>query len=620
MRMNAYLAFVVLALVGSLGTFPGATSTTTPSRLHVKPFSPKVNTKAEVRVRSKTLQGYRPPFKIESADCVIKNVYRTEATGVTHVYLRQVVKGIEVGNGDLSINIDKQGHVVAYGNSFFQLRDKKLARRAQLWDGHQTAGFVKPSEALRVLADYIGQPLNAGAITLSSSESRKYVLKGVPFAVQDVTATQAYLQLAGDQLVPAWEYTLRMPHNYFHAHVSADGKQVLSLVDWVKDASYRAIKFGNNNPIDTPTELIDNPADKIASPHGWHDQGEKQFTTTIGNNVYAQENIATSSEWENNYRPDGGKGLKFDYAADLTKEPAESKDASITNLFYMNNILHDLFYRYGFDEPAGNFQENNWGKGGQGGDAVQANALDGSETNNADFTTPPDGQRPMMRMFIFTTVSPSRDGALGNDIITHEYGHGVSNRLTGGPANSDCLSEGQSAAMGEGISDFFAIWSQMKEEDTPAKDMIIGKYVTNTGIRTYPYSNNNGTNPLAFGHLNDPEWSDWHKSGEIWANTLYKMYWNLVTKLGFSKDMHSADLTKGNTLALRLVIDSLKIQPCNPSFLNARDAILQAEQQLTAGKHKCAIWSAFAKSGMGLNAKSDANGVVESFDMPSDCA
>lgn len=73
----------------------------------------------------------------------------------------------------------------------------------------------------------------------------------------------------------------------------------------------------------------------------------------------------------------------------------------MTNLFYWNNILHDVLYQYGFDEPAGNFQSNNYGNGGAQGDPVWADAQDRSNTNNARLATPPDGQDPRMEIFLF---------------------------------------------------------------------------------------------------------------------------------------------------------------------------------------------------------------------------
>jgi extracellular elastinolytic metalloproteinase len=143
--------------------------------------------------------------------------------------------------------------------------------------------------------------------------------------------------------------------------------------------------------------------------------------------------------WINNYRPDGGEELDFAFPVDFTEQPKEYEDAAVTNLFYWNNIIHDIFYVAGFDEVAGNFQENNFGKGGKGVDAVQANAQDGSGYNNANFYTPPDGQvniityyyliltkRPRMRMYLWNAKSPMRDGDLDSGIIIHEYGH-VSN-------------------------------------------------------------------------------------------------------------------------------------------------------------------------------------------------
>ncbi|MEZ5314490.1 MAG: M36 family metallopeptidase [Thermoanaerobaculia bacterium] len=72
------------------------------------------------------------------------------------------------------------------------------------------------------------------------------------------------------------------------------------------------------------------------------------------------------------------------------------------DLFYWNNIIHDVSYRYGFDEPAGNFQLNNYGRGGAGNDSVRAEAQDYSGTNNANFSTPADGSRPRMQMYVWT--------------------------------------------------------------------------------------------------------------------------------------------------------------------------------------------------------------------------
>src|SRR5262245_39239415 len=105
--------------------------------------------------------------------------------------------------------------------------------------------------------------------------------------------------------------------------------------------------------------------------------------------------------------------------------------------------MHDVFYRYGFNEVAGNFQENNFGKGGKDNDAVIANAQDGSgyamartcstcvvydinkafyssplcSYDNVSFPTPPDGSHGKMRMYIWDVTNPMRDGDLESGII-----------------------------------------------------------------------------------------------------------------------------------------------------------------------------------------------------------
>src|SRR5690606_31067135 len=104
--------------------------------------------------------------------------------------------------------------------------------------------------------------------------------------------------------------------------------------------------------------------------------------------------------------PDGGATLDFDFNHNPNTAPINRLEGAITNLFYWNNIMHDVWYQYGFDEESGNFQENNYGNGGQGSDSVDAHAQDGSGTNNANFATPSDGQNPRMQMYLWNAVGP----------------------------------------------------------------------------------------------------------------------------------------------------------------------------------------------------------------------
>ncbi|OAD21064.1 Peptidase M36, fungalysin, partial [Candidatus Thiomargarita nelsonii] len=212
---------------------------------------------------------------------------------------------------------------------------------------------------------------------------------------------------------------------------------------------------------------------------------------TRGNNVSAQED--TDANNNDGLRPDGGSDLIFDFAWDPALQPweATNQEAAIVNLFYWNNVIHDVFYHYGFDEASGNFQENNYGNGGSGGDSVQADAQDGGGINNANFATPPDGQNPRMQMFLWNYTSPQRDGDFENTIIIHEYGHGISNRLVGGPSNVNCL--GNDEQMGEGWSDWLALVLTALESEHGASARGIGAYVLGQapdglGIRPARYS------------------------------------------------------------------------------------------------------------------------------------
>ncbi|KAI9596336.1 Fungalysin metallopeptidase-domain-containing protein [Syncephalis fuscata] len=631
MIMNARLALAVLAMVNAI-------SLATAERVKVQLVSPDPLPKYEVASRSAALrqQGSnfasngkpedvakafaRQHLKVKNGDFAVKTSYSTKSTGVTHVYLKQIFQGVEVANGDISVNVDSKGTVIAYGDSFYHNTD---ASKRNLWAGQSSPRFVEPNKAFVSLAEHIGRPIDASKITVSSRASLRgskpqYILTGIPYAKDEVVAQQSYIHTSEGALEATWEFFIDLGENYFNAHVPANGGKVISLVDWISDASYNVVKLEDNDIGTNGRAVLTNPANAKASPKGWHDFTGAQTNTTLGNNVEAI--IPANSELNTNIAQPVSADLNFDYPVDLTKDPATYRDAAVTNLFYMNNIMHDVFYQYGFDEAAGNFQNDNYEKGGKGGDHVLAHAQDPSGYNNANFFTPPDGQRPRMRMYTWTITDPQRDGDFENDIIAHEYSHGISIRLTGGPDNSNCLGYGESGGMGEGWGDFIGIWLRLKSTDTHDKVTSLGDYVNLKGIRRYSYSTDMKVNPTTYGLVYTGSWRSVHAMGEIWANILYQMYWNLVDKLGFSEDKYSVDTTKGNTLAAKLVIDGMKLQPCRPTFISARDAILQAEQQITGGKHKCEIWAAFAKRGVGAKAATDGfMKVTQDFSLPTEC-
>ena len=549
--------------------------------------------------------------------------------------------------------------------------------------------------------------------------------------------------------------------------------------------SYRVIPFNFESPNHSSTQLISNPSNSIASPFGWHDIDGvigADFTTTRGNNVWAKDDFLGGNN-DNGMSPDGGVSLLFDFPYGGTSVAASTYiDAANTNLFYMNNVMHDVWYQYGFNEASGNFQQNNYGLGGTGGDYVNAESQDGSKAepvslNNANFSSPVDGTRGRMQMFVWNRspvikpliiISPSNiagayvatqnilnpgrvdlpvapqfiqsdlvlyldstgggsdgcvtpsnradmngkivilrrgncpfttkilsaqnsgaiavimvnneegsiamsgadakinipaisvskaigesiinqmklgavnikiqsesapfvnsDGDFDNGIIAHEYGHGISTRLAGGRNNSSCLSN--TDQMGEGWSDWFALMMQLKPGDSGVLKRGIGTFVSSQpidglGIRSFVYSTDRALNPMTFSFTNNfqtfdannVEQTSVHGVGSVWATMLWDLTWAYIGKYGYDDNKYIG--TGGNNKIMQLVIDGLKLMPCSPTFVTARDAIIAADQATTGGKDFCMIWEVFASRGLGVNASAGNGDIgddqVEDFTRP----
>ncbi|KAH6600651.1 hypothetical protein BASA61_002246 [Batrachochytrium salamandrivorans] len=80
---------------------------------------------------------------------------------------------------------------------------------------------------------------------------------------------------------------------------------------------------------------------------------------------------------------------------------------------------------------------------------------------------------------------------------------------------------------------------------------------------------------------------------------LLEVYWNLVEEYGFSANLHDATQEEGNIIFLQLFVGTLMIQPCNPTFISAHDAMLAADDVYYGGIHKHLIRKGFAKRGLG---------------------
>lgn len=715
-----------------------------------------------------------PPHLSGASTFVLrKDSYVDKNTGVTHAYFRQFLNGLEVADGDLSVNV-KDGIILSYGNSAYQgvapgsspvrtsahphadycsqlanefdachahykrqlddqtiiddltsYRDTVLRPLEYLLESsctlvdlpHQLASkdhkLEDPRHALLqfmiaatpeqhmvqdILSkydDYINGMTSHMDSHFVGGETHVPVelIDNVPDAVNPVKARLAYIQVPdGDSthLDLVWKFEVEMNDNWYEAAVSANSPhKIISVVDWASDAyapiprkertlaTYNVFKWGVNDPSESnrTSELEYN--DKLASPWGWHslpvdntpfNDGKPfghghgpsilNYTVTWGNNILAHENWRGLQYYAENHRPDGGEDRKFDFiydpqpGLDALEEARRYINASITQLFYTSNMVHDLYYRYGFDEAAGNFQQYNFGRGGEENDAVVTNAQDGSGFNNANFMTPPDGQNGRCRMYIWKTATPYRDGDLEAGIVIHEFSHGLSTRLTGGPANSGCLGWGESGGMGEGWGDFIATTIRSTSKYS---DYSMGAWASNLdrGIRNYVYSTNITVNPSTYKTLDSPGYWGVHAIGEVWAEILWVVSNKLIEKHGFSDTLFpplaeedgtipTGDFYRprksnangtpkppipihGNTLMLQLVINGMKLQPCRPSFFDARDAIIQADKVLTGGENYCTLWKGFSERGLGPDARVDGRtpwggGIrTNDFELPERC-
>jgi len=478
------------------------------------------------------------------------------------------------------------------------------------------------------VGQFLGTDFELAALSITSEHSKgkdfKHIITGYPSTVSDVKAKLAYLQVDdGTRLELVWDYEVDVLDHWWNAMVSATTGEVLALYDWVDADSYTVLPIKVNDPHDGDREDILNPHASNASPLGWHDQSQnRRFTDTRGNNVFAQENWSGGSQWQTNYRPNGGAGKDFDFPVNYDQEPDYYVDAATSNLFYWNNIIHDVFYQYGFDEQSGNFQEFNFDRGGAQNDAVQANCQDGSGYNNANFATPADGQRPRMRMYVWNRSNPMRDGDLDNGIIIHEYGHGISNRLTGGPNNVNCLPSGEPGGMGEGWGDWWATAFRQRRTYRPEDIFPMATYSNNNGagIRKFPYTTLLSVNPETYAYTTRAGYEGVHAKGEVWCGILWEAYWALVEAHGFQEDWYAVNgqdgKIGGNIMIFKNVVDGLKLQPCRPTFIDARDAIIQADEVNYQGINYCRLWRAFAKRGLGYNAMT---GGREGFSIPPEC-
>lgn len=726
-------------------------------------------------------------------DYSIYRQYESKQTGLTHVFLQQNLAGIPIHKAEIRLHYRADKGWMQTQNSFVSSIENK-----QVFSQTSLNQLQAIESACRILEINYSKPYRI------SKKNDATTLYQANFSIDPIPVKQAYFVI-NNTLRKVWDLTIyeKDATDCWNVLVDANTGEILRKYNWVQHCSFNAEAACSHNnhdrvetieefiatPINGPTynvfaiplespshgdrSLEVSPNNIVASPYGWHDTNGVEgadYYITRGNNVHAFADLNDSNTPQGD-EPSGGFDLVFDYPFDAMTEPDQNLDAATVNLFYMSNMMHDVWYHYGFDPASGNFQYNTYGEGGYGGDYVLAQAQDSSGVNdnialnNANFYTPNDGTNPVMQMYIwdkpenpfdlFTVNSPEQfagvyevtptsgwageitsipltaeivpvddgtpfgiegcgeivndltgkialvsrgtcefglkalnaqnagavaviiynnvggmvsmsagsdggeviiptvfmgndngsqfynflsgdgvinatfvnnsppgpaflDGDFDNGIIAHEYGHGISSRLTGG----NCLYGDEQA--GEGWSDFFALAMTAKEGDTGEMSRGIGTYVSaesndGRGIRSYPYSRDMGLNPMTYDNIITE--SVPHGVGSVWATMIWDLYWNFVDVYGYDTDRYNG--TGGNNMVMQLVIDGLKLQACNANFTEMRDAIILADELLYNGENGCMIWETFARRGLGYSADAgSANNRgdgIEAFDNIPEC-
>lgn len=507
--------------------------------------------------------------------------------GTTFLKYNQLVGGIKVFEGGVQVVVNKNGEVLSVREDFL-ITGQSVKLKPTIPEGEAIAKAFEYA-GVGVDPSFIETrpaPLNNGMDAFANPISTDN---------EDVLAELNVIRI-GDSARLAWHIYAEINEDaWYETLVDAHTGELLLRHNLYVDAAQGTVY--TEDPGAGGRSLVSFVGDTtINTSAGWMGTS----TVTTGNNVeaYLDTNADNAPDANNGTGLSNGHAFAanqdFTFPFSTAVDPRTQQAAVVTNLFYFNNIMHDFSYTLGFTETARNFQTNNFGRGGTGNDSVRAEAQDGSGTNNANFATPPDGQRPRMQQYLFTAPTPDRDSSLDSDVVFHEYGHGISNRLIGN--GSTALSGTQSGAMGEGWSDYWAI--------TINNDGAVGEWVVNSsvGIRRAVY-----TVPAAAVHNSYADVGaggfEVHNDGEVWAATL----WDLRATLGKT----TTDL---------LVLNGMKFTPTRPSFLNARDGIIQADQNLNAGANRCAIWTVFARHGMGVSAVgNDGTTHTAASDVPSDC-
>ncbi|WP_329004263.1 M36 family metallopeptidase [Kribbella sp. NBC_00709] len=566
-------------------------------------------------------------FKLSAADLGTLKLRKdyVDDLGTHHIFWTQVVDGVEVFGNGLKANVTKNGQLISVM-------------------GSPVAGLTTAAQARSAEA----------APKVTAAGARSAAIKDVGGTAKSATASSSGVSTKwsnGDTAQQVWFHTADGLQKGWLTYTNSGGENIYShVVDAQTGATlYRKdlVSEGNGD----------------ALVQDYYPGAAKGGTQRVENLIYNKwlpknaktlldgTSVAAFADINDDNQPNAGETVKvpgtatggqyklttFQNASSFcsaaficTWDPAKpdswktNMNQDVTNAFYLASNFHDWLAKppISFTPAAGSFDA-------AGGDPVHLNALDGAATaanggpdanhiDNANMSTPPDGTPPTMQMYLwhFPGTTDAQEGYVpssgANDasILYHEYTHGLSNRLVVDATGNSTLNSIQAGSMGEAWSDFYAmdyLVSHGLEKDTTAPGEVLeGRYVSHGELfRTQaidcrvkavspnciqPDGSKGGYTYADFPTIGGTP--EVHASGEVWAQTL----WDLRERFGRS-------------YAMSIITRAMELSPADPTMLDMRNAIVQADLVASGGKNADTIWTVFANRGMGWYA-----GVIDGGD------
>ena len=559
--------------------------------------------------------------------------HTSSTSNIQHIYFQQLFEGIPIRGTESSIHISSNGNLLSESNQFVT-NISELKAQNQL-------DVISPKKALEIVItnlDYHSTNELQQIEAFDQKENRA-VFGKAGVSERNIPVVMAYVQNENHSYSLVWEVTiLEVDYQRLMTYqVDVNTRQILKGEDFLLrcltddvdakepehnynlnlyeassytassedsagcEVCYEVFALPFASPYNGDRTIVQDPADPMASPFGWHDtDGETgaEGVLTKGNNTSVLEDGDNRG-----HRAFGGEQLDFtgfSFNPVYTLEN-QSEDAALTNVFYWNNIVHDITYQYGFDELSNNFQIRNYFFSGPNNDDLESRVQSGQGCN-AFYVSGEGGRGGPITIL---SICDGKDAAFDTTVIIHEYGHAIVDRLVGD--STSCLRNDEQ--MTEGWADFFGVFLTMSEDDLsgdrrPVANYFFGQGINGRGIRRYPYSTDFNTNPQTYGSLENS--SKPHGVGSVWTSMLWEMTWALIDRHGFDSNLYNftGDINQdaGNVMALAIVIEAMKLTKCQPGFLDAREAILIANEHIYGLDNQCTIFNAFAKRGLGLRA------------------